>query len=271
MIIRIIRAGSSARSSKLGHVRREDVASAAEDRTAEPGGERGEARGCCGSALASTSRGVRTGTLASRIRVQALTVTWIGVGDRLGRADRGADRDRAHQRAPPTMATRVRVNVRLRRHFQSPFLPVRLCLRADATYYSRSRANPGKLPKTGCGQAGRVGEISPTKTWCEIANALGREHSPRPARRGAKQIRKGVRRCWARLQERGSARRSPAATAARRARCSATARRRWRRRSVPALAALALGGWAFKKMCDEAGAASPSYPSRRVTPSSVAV
>jgi hypothetical protein len=38
------------------------------------------------------------------------------------------------------------------------------------------------------------------------------------------------------------------------------------RRSVPALAALALGGWAFRKWRDRRGRRSPSYPSE-ATPS----
>ena len=39
------------------------------------------------------------------------------------------------------------------------------------------------------------------------------------------------------------------------------------KRSVPALAALALGGWAFKKWLDRRSRRSPSYPSD-ATPSS---
>lgn len=39
------------------------------------------------------------------------------------------------------------------------------------------------------------------------------------------------------------------------------------RRSVPALAAVALGGWAFRKWRDRRASRSPSYPSE-ATPSS---
>ena len=83
---------------KLGHVRREDVASAAEHGTAEPAGDRGErARSRSRPPSPAAACGPEPGLRG--FRVQALTDDLDGVGTGLGRADRGADRDGAHRRA----------------------------------------------------------------------------------------------------------------------------------------------------------------------------
>src|SRR6478672_12539691 len=122
MIIRIIRAGSSARS-------RSSVMSAAKMSRARlntgplnqaaTGASREEAVSGC-----VTSTGVRTGTFASRISSSRIGLNLErveGVGIRLGGADGRADRNRAHDECRGD-GDQGAGEGRLRRHFYSPFL-----------------------------------------------------------------------------------------------------------------------------------------------------
>ena len=108
--MRIIRAGIFRPVEQLGHVRRENVARAAEDGTVEPGCERGESRCDCaelGFGL-SSSRGVRTGTLASRISSSGIERELDGAGDAWA-GPTAAPTATVLSKSAAAMATRVRV------------------------------------------------------------------------------------------------------------------------------------------------------------------
>jgi hypothetical protein len=119
----------------------------------------------------------------------------------------------------------------------------------------KGRANPAKLRKSFGGWS--VRRNFPTKDW-RISPKVSWEHSPGPMRRS----RKGFSRsevmlgklagAW--LGEKVAGENSGAKGAILGYGVASLARR-----SVPTLAALALGGWAFRKWRDRR--ASPSYPS----------
>src|SRR5215218_7067217 len=141
MIVRIIRAGSSARSSssvmfaaKISLARLKtgplnQVASGVEPEFIVLG--------------SLTSRGVRTGTLASMISSSGIGGNCDGAGDCLRRADRGCDRDGAQQERCCKSSERAS-EVRLTGHFLISLLPIRLRLRAGCQYLFKERANRRK-------------------------------------------------------------------------------------------------------------------------------
>jgi hypothetical protein len=79
--------------------------------------------------------GVLTGTLASMISSSG-TGGNRSVRSNLSRANRGANRDGAHKQRRREGDQRAG-EVRLSRHSEISLLPIRICLRAGASYYSR--------------------------------------------------------------------------------------------------------------------------------------
>ena len=233
---------------QLGHVRREDIASAAEHGTAEPGGERARAaavgglwpdldqprrarpepwlRGLRVQALRETSMGL---ALAWAGPTAALTATVL-VSERRGDGDQGAG------------------ELGLRRHFQSPFFgPLSLCCGPMPIPNSRARANPGKLRKIVLGMAAIGRFHQPSSWWISPMLALG-TFASRGASMPGSDLRKGVRAMFGKLAGAwlGSKVGGPQQRA-RRARCSVLARRRSRGAASRRWRRCALGGWAFNK------------------------
>ena len=169
--MRIIRAGSSARSSrsvmfaaKMSLARLKtgplnQVARGVEPEFIVPG--------------SLTRRGVLTGTFASRISSSGIGGNRDGAGDCLRRAYRGGDRDGAQQERCCKSSERAS-EVRLTGHFLISLLPVHLRLRAGARYYSRAVPIPENCQKVrpnalvGDGLAG-----IPTQPWRTFPTLFG--------------------------------------------------------------------------------------------------
>src|SRR6266542_2085228 len=122
MIIRIIRAGSSARSSKsviLAAKMSRARLNTGPLSQAATGASRDAA--LCGAASGClSSRATRTGTFASMISSSAIDADLDGGGDGLCRTDRCADRDGAHGERTDD-GDQGASELRLRRHDNLPF------------------------------------------------------------------------------------------------------------------------------------------------------
>src|SRR5881275_3255235 len=119
MIIRIIRAGSSARSrSSVMFAAKMSRARLNTGPLSQPA--TGAKRPLFGSLSTSIRRGVRTGTVASRTSSSGIEADLNGSGTGLDRTDGGADGDGAHDERCGDGDQRTG-ELRLRRHFQSPF------------------------------------------------------------------------------------------------------------------------------------------------------
>src|SRR5690348_10621154 len=132
MIIRIIRAGSSARSrSPAMFAAKMSRARLNTGPLSQPA--TGAKRPLFGSVSTPIRRGVRTGTLASRISRSGSDADLHGVGIGLRRTDGRADRDGAQdeRRCDGNQAASER---RLGRHLTSPFRDPPVWLRADEHY-----------------------------------------------------------------------------------------------------------------------------------------
>ena len=145
MIVRIIRAGSSARS-------RSSVMLAAKmSRARLKTGPLNQVASCCvllPEVIVSgslTNRGVLTGTFASRISSSGIGRDCFGAGD-LRRADRGADRDGAQQKRCCKSSERAS-ELRLTGHLISPFCRTAPSVAGRCQIQFKSRANPRKLRK----------------------------------------------------------------------------------------------------------------------------
>jgi hypothetical protein len=159
------------------------------------------------------------------------------------------------------IATRVRLKDECDDIYILPFL-TRLLPTGRCHFPIKERAKPGKLRKIVRTALGW--EISPTKSWWRFPSH-GWEHSSCSARRipqRKKQEQVMIGKLFgAWLGEKVAGRNEGAKGAILGYGAAALARR-----SVPTLAALALGGWAYRKWRDRRRS-NPSYPSE-ATPSS---